>query len=188
MNDLVAKLGNLDMDKGEVRKGHTLFAWDAVQECSQSRCPIHTQCAYDKKGKCLVQLRYVETIMLTVTKTYKYLDDVQLTKIGIQLLPLYSHLVRLKIIERGITLENIVESVKGKKHIHPIFKEIRQTLLMINMMWRDLLIRPINLMMPDPTDPDAPVDANDDPRIINGDPTYYRKLAEKGRLRKKETR
>ena len=180
MNDIV--LGGLDLDKGEVRPGHSLFAWDAIQDCAKENCPIYEECNYPKKNKCAVQERYVTVLCKTIVRTYKWLDDVQLTKIGVQILPLYSHLVRLKIIEKGVALEGIVlVNPKGIKYIHPIFKEIRQTLLMINQMWRDLLIRPINLMTPDPSDPSADLNPDNDPRIIDGDPNYYKNLVSKGR-------
>lgn len=179
--ELMIKLGGLDLDKGEVRPGHTFFMWDAVQDCVEHECPVYDECKYEKRDKCAVQVKYVSSICHVIINTYKYLDDVQLTKIGVQLVPLYSHLCRLKIIEKSITLGNIVGSTaKGIQFIHPVFKEIRQTMLMINQMWRDLLIRPINLMTPDPSDPSAPLSNPDnDPRLIDGDRTYYKKLTRK---------
>ena len=188
MNELTKRMGSLDLDKGEARPGHKMFAWDAVQDCADDNCPIVSQCAYNKEGKCVVQLRYVETILTTILNTYKYLDDVQLTKIGIQIIPLYSQLARLKIIEKSITIDNIVNVSKHGMYVHPVFKEIRQTLLMINQMWRDLLIKPINLMTPDPDDPDSSLNGDNDPRVVEGDPSYYKTLSEKSHLRRKGVR
>ena len=188
MNELISKLGNLDLDKGDIRTGHKLIVWDAVQDCIRERCPIYSKCDYPKKDKCTVQVRYIETLILTVKNTYKYLDDVQLAKVGLHLIPLYSHLVRLKIIEKSIETNNIVQTTnKGMRYIHPVFKEIRQTLQEINMMWRDLTIAPLNLTPPDPEDVDEPV-KGDDPRLVDGDPLYYKRMAAQGTLRKKVIR
>ena len=189
MNDLVKadRIGSLDIDKGEARTGHVFYAWDAVQDCIKEHCPIFNKCNYPKIEKCAVQYRYVDTLCTIILTTYKYLDDVQLTKVGLQLIPLYSHLCRLKIIEKSITTDNIIQSTNKGKFVHPVFREIRQTLLMVNMMWRDLLIKPINLNIPDPSDPDAPI-TGDDPRIIEGDPKYYRNMSKQTTSRRKVTR
>ena len=187
-NNLVEKFGSLEMSKGEIRKGHTLFAWDAVQECQDSECPIHDECKYVKKGPCTVQVRYLETIILTVMDSYKYLDDAQLAKIGMHIIPLYSNLVRLKIIERSVKTSQIMQYTARGMFVHPVFGEIRKTLQTISMMWKDLQIKPFNPAMPDPSDPSSePVE--NDPRMIHGDPDYYDKLVDSSsKLRRKGVR
>ena len=187
MNELITKLGSLDLDKGDIRDGHKLIIWDAVQDCIQKACPIYSKCDYPKKDKCTVQVRYIETLILTVKNTYKYLDDVQLAKVGLHLIPLYSHLVRLKIIEMSIPTNEIIQVTKKGKYAHPVFKEIRQTLHEINMMWKDITIAPLNAQPPDPTDVEKEI-VGDDPRLVDGDPLYYKRMAAQGTLRKKVIR
>ena len=178
------KLGSLDLVKGDVREGHKLIAWDAIQECADSKCPLHDQCRYVKKGLCSVQLRYVETIVRTVIENFKYLDDMQLLKIGMHLVPLYSMLARFKIIERSVSADKVVQVTPKGMFIHPIFNEIRKTMTTIAIVWKELMVKPIYPELPDPEHPEKE-SVEKDPRIIHGDPEYYKKLQEKPELKKK---
>ena len=159
---------------GFVCNGKELFAWDSVQLCQGDNCPVMERCRHIKIGRCHAQVEYLSRLATTVMGTYKYLDDVQLYKLGQQIIPLYAILFRLKVEEMGIG-EVIYETEKGTRLVHPIFKEIRETLKAIHMMWRDLEITPACF------DPNRiPLDENGevDGSLDRGDPTYYKRISD----------
>lgn len=166
----VLTIGNDRLKKGELANGRLFYAWDAVHECSGDRCSIFDKCGYIKTGKCAVQVKYLETFFSSVLNTYTHLDDTVLYKMGMHLVPLYSQLCRLKIEEMSVT-EIININEKGTRMINPIFKEIRETLKVIHLMWRDLDFCP-----PMPKDPSATPEDDKKPKDIYGDPGHVEKL------------
>jgi hypothetical protein len=169
------KIGELNLDKGLVRKDVSLFAWDGVQECNPQICPVEDMCAYIKRGKCAVQMNYLKALYGAILGTYSYLDDVMLFKIGMQVIPLYVQLIKLQMVE--LSLESpIYTTEKGTIMPHPIYKEIRETLKAIHVMWKDLDLsfsfnKGLSLKKPGA---DGIIDTGDPER---GDPTYYEKIS-----------
>ena len=143
------KIGSLNLEKGTIRKDVKMFAWDGIQECNgglvdidddqamMNRCPVADICTYVKRGKCAVQVKYLESLYSSILGTYTYLDEPMLFKIGMQVIPLYLQLVKLQIVELALRHPTYI-SDKGTIMIHPIFKEIRETLKTIHIMWKDL--------------------------------------------------
>lgn len=137
-------IGNMNLEKGIVRKDIKFFAWDCVRECNGGndvgedvRCAASHLCSYIKRGKCAVQLKYLESLYHSILSTYTYLDEPMLFKIGMQIVPLYAHLVKLQLVELGLPSPSVVNT-KGGADIHPVYKEIRETLKTIHVMWKDL--------------------------------------------------
>ncbi len=182
----LTNIGNLDLEKGFIREGHKLFAWDAVQECQKENCVVASRCNYLRVGKCGLQVSYLKTLTDTICSTYKYLDDIQYFKIGMQIIPLYSHLLRLKLLEMSIT-DIVYTNAKGIKFIHPVYKEIRQTLSTIHLMWKDLEINPGIPSIPNPSSSEEET-MLEDTRLLNGDPTYYQKLTESNSSKRRKIR
>lgn len=182
----ITNLGNIDLEKGVIREGHKLFAWDSIQDCKESDCCVAHRCNYLRKGKCGLQTAYIKTLTNTICGSYKYLDDMQYFKIGMHIIPLYSHLLRLKLLEMSLS-DVVYETAKGVKFIHPVYKEIRQTLITIHMMWKDLDINPGVPPIPDPSGEEF--GGKSSPDFVNGDRTYYKRLMEdksssrKGKIR-----
>ena len=167
-------------NKGEIRKGVELFAWDGIQECQEEDCIVYEKCEYLKRGKCAVHVSYIKQLTDTICVSYKYLDEMQYFKIGMQIIPLYSHLLRLKLLE--MSLPNIVfENNKGVKFIHPVYKEIRQTLITIHMMWKDLEMTP-HIADPSLVPASEMKQVEDAKRteedmMLNGDGTHYERIS-----------
>jgi hypothetical protein len=165
------KIGDLNLDKGLVRENVTMFAWDGVQECDADTCPVSNLCNYIKKGKCAVQMSYLKALYGAILGTYKYLDEAMLFKIGMQIIPLYVQLVKMQMVE--LSLESPTYTTdKGAVLPHPIYKEIRETLKTIHIMWKDL---------------DLAFSFNSKPKLSgstgtgdleHGDPTYYKRISE----------
>jgi len=166
-------IGTESIDKGFVREGIPLAAWDGLKECSQALCPIFHRCSYVKDGippQCEVQKRYVVSILERLFRKYRYLDEASVLTIGMQIVPLYSHLAQLQIIELSLHLHDITGVTdKGSVYVHPIYKEIRETMKTIHLAFKTL---GIEAPYPGKPDPDGP----DEGDAFKGDPSYYRKL------------
>lgn len=115
----------------------TYPVWSATPNCILTQCPAYHACPYDKEAaqKCQLILKYLRTCeLMVVDNFYEQLDESQLFRIGMHLMPLYKQLVRLKIVEMGVTtLEDI--GLRGQIKIHPVLKEIRETLRAIDQQW-----------------------------------------------------
>lgn len=135
----VIDIANNSMMKGEVREGKQLIAWDSIQDCNTERCPIGKTCLYARisKEKCALQVGYLQNLTDTIFSTYRYLDETSMFKIGMHLIPLYSQLCRQKIVEKSVG-RLAYEDEKGRTHIHPIYKEIRETMKVITILWREM--------------------------------------------------
>lgn len=178
------KIGSLTLDKGEIRENVKMFAWDGIQMCTGGEidlaniddpnlCPVNHLCSYIKRGKCAVQVKYLEALYSSILGTYHYLDEPMLFKIGMQIIPLYVHLVKLQIVELSLHGPTYL-SDKGNILIHPIYKEIRETLKAIHVMWKDLDLTFTFNKKPGLKDanPAAPEDTG------RSDPTFYKRLTE----------
>ena len=131
------KIGDLDLEKGALQNTQ-LFAWDAIQDCQGTDCPVYDRCNYFKEKRCGVQYKYLEGLYMAIFGTYGYnLDNVMLFKIGTQIIPLYAQLARMQLVE--LSLRNIMTiGPKGNEIVHPVFKEIRETMKTIEGMWKGL--------------------------------------------------
>jgi hypothetical protein len=170
------RIGDLTLDKGFVREGVTLFAWDGVQECDPQICPVDHRCTYDKGGKCSVQMTYLKALYKAILGTYSYLDDAMLFKIGMQIIPLYVTLTKMQMLE--MSLQSPMVASKNGVMAHPVYKEIRETLKTIHTMWKDL---DLSFSFGGKVDPNkgkpTPVEGTTDTGDVErGDPEYYKKL------------
>jgi hypothetical protein len=181
-----SKIGSLELSKGFVRKDIMMFAWDGIRECTRDECPVVDQCKYIHSGRCSVQVQYVESLYKAILSTYSYLDETMLFKIGMEVIPLYTHLVRLQIIELSLTTP-MTESAKGTAMVHPVYKEIRETLKTIGAMWKGLDLAFMFGEKAKLTRKGAP----DDPKVIDnerGDPDFYKKISAEGPSQKGKIR
>jgi len=172
------------MVKGEIREGLNLVSWDAIQKCNKEICPIGDECLVAPvlaNRPCAVQTQYLQSFIDTVFLTYRGLDESDAYKVGMHLVPMYSSLCRLKILEKS--LENVGYFDRhGNPAIHPIYKEIRDTMKTISLLWKDIGIK------------GGPVGFNDGtiaPGQANrgfGDPTHYDAISRGADNKKNVTR
>lgn len=183
---------SLVVTRGQKEDLH-LAVWDAVGVCTgnedsdEDRCPLHLDCPYlvvtnpnllrlstggsTDPDKCVLQAKYLDYIYKSlVLDNRKHLDQHQVDSIGLHLLPLYGHLIKFKMIEFAVNNNVIVSSMKGLKAVHPIYKEIRETIKTIAAMWRDIGLREAKVTQPGNPDLEA--------LMLNGDPSYYEGLCE----------
>jgi hypothetical protein len=167
------KIGDLTLEKGIVRKDVSMFAWDGVQMCDPDICAVVDRCGYIKRGKCAVQMKYLEALYNAILGTYKYMDDVMLFKIGMQIIPLYVQLVKMQMLELSLT-SPIYTTDKGAVLPHPVYKEIRETLKTIYTMWKDLDLSFTFNAKPEFKRPSSSETGSGDD--VNGDPNYYKRM------------
>ena len=65
------------------------------------------------------------------------LDEPTFYRVGMHLMPMYRTLCRLKIEELGVN-HIITTSDTGRKQANPIYKEIRDTIKLIDSLWHSL--------------------------------------------------
>jgi hypothetical protein len=143
------KAGKLNFFAGTY-KGKALFSWDIVASCTGDKCPAYLRCPFDdkdgKKDRCVVQLKYVKAAGMMMFKNYaKVLSSFQLYAFGLHVMPLIAALIKLKLIEIGLGVEDIVQ-VGKTKYIHPVFREIRETIRAIYSTCREVGIDPKTLI------------------------------------------
>lgn len=144
--------------KATRRKYNDVFfpVWSAIQDCEQENCIAAHACPYmgpngvlvpgqrDPEGKtrtkCQVLMKYLKQVEHIVLKQNEFdLDDFDLFRVGMHIIPLYKQLCRFKIVEMSIMNPSIAEMTKsGTTKVNSIFKEIRECLKAIDMAWREL--------------------------------------------------
>jgi len=136
--------GGLDKKVGETEEGKdivtrlSLYSWDIVEECKVTMCPASKICTYTQSGKCGVMMQYMRaTSVMFFNNFAKDLDETAFYRIGMHMMPLYRMLCKLKIAEIGAR-RVIISGVGGRKYINPIFREIRDTIKLIDSLWKNM--------------------------------------------------
>lgn len=140
------KGGMLDYRKGEIatRPGsQSMMMWDVAMDCLKEDCPFHNKCSFVKKGteKCTAQVEYVNIVYMAMMDRFDVakITDEQIIKIGMQIIPLYTQLFKMKMIEYGLDYRGVVNEGKGGSlSIHPVYKEIRELMKTINSVWKSV--------------------------------------------------
>ena len=144
--------------------GKTMILWDAISPCHKDACPIKHLCPHAQSTtKCEVETQYINAAVASII-TSNDLTDAQIHHAGTILMPLYSHLVKFKLVE--LSLESpLIKAKKGHAAIHPIYKEMRETIKTINKVWTDLFKAQIKTKLPNVRD-----------LLEHGDPGYVQKM------------
>lgn len=158
----------------EVREGVNLVAWDCIQTCNPTRCPVGSSCPKAAKDtRCSVQEQYIESFVDMMITTYRGIPSDELYRIGMHVIPLYAHLCKMKLVEKslsGITFKDQFENPR----IHPIYAEIRLQIKAITSIWKDLKLPAIIPALP-------PVAASSSGNGLQVEP--YRHIARQGVIR-----
>jgi hypothetical protein len=118
-------------------EGNPVVAWSAIMDCLRDRCRIEDQCHYQKKGKCDVQVQFLQVTLEMIRMENPALKYNQAYRIGLHLVPLYKTLCKLYMDELAVSHPTYTTE-KGTRQSHPVYKEIRDTLKMIMMVWKDI--------------------------------------------------
>jgi hypothetical protein len=168
-------LDSLSLNKGRLGE-LTVVIWNVSDPCTAypddnetTSCAFLEICPYKKEGKCKVQVQYMKYLFDSLIKdTQDILTQIQIHKIGLFLFPLYQHLIKFKMEAYGVKRVTL-ETEKGSKSIHPIFREIRETMKTIEGFYKSIGIGFMNLETP----PDPESTVQDDWLRQHGDPDYY---------------
>ena len=128
-----------------------LLLWDFVGKCNKSKCSLYNICEYRKSylmspdnpmrtDKCLLHLRYLKNVVSAVMEKVDNKGEMkheQVLKLGYSMLPLYTQLFKFKLWE--YSNNDIMMQTKDGVKVHPIYKEIRDTIKTINSMWKEVV-------------------------------------------------
>lgn len=155
--------GTMKVKRGKSPSDKQLWSWDALTECAAQHCPAATRCHYlseshDPPEKCMVMLKYIKSVsQVTLGAHESQLDEGQLYRIGMHIIPLYRNLCRFKIYELG--LRDVVHTDdKGKRTVDPVYKEIREHIKLLEQMWKSVGL--IEVTVAPPGDEDFHPDDN----------------------------
>ena len=131
-----AQIGKIGVTKGKLN-GYELYSWDAISDCLGEECACFSVCEYSKVGKCRLQLNYIKGITNIIYSNFREkLTEPLCFRIGMHLIPMYGILCRLKMEE--MMVKSPVHVTKAGLKIHPIYKEIRETIRGVENMWKNL--------------------------------------------------
>ena len=155
-------LGDMTIYKGKLGDVQ-LIMWDALPECHEL-CPIYTECPYvggtRQRKKCEMRRRYLEAVMSSLEKGIQEADEITSLTVGLLAAPLFQHLINFKIFTHGMG-----HTVMEGKKVHPVFREIRQTIKEINGLLKELGLN-----------------KNGTKSFLNGDSEYYDRMIQNGSL------
>jgi hypothetical protein len=126
--------------------------WNTLTPCMNEECPIYDDCPHEEKkkrgGKCKVEQGYINSTAAMVYRTFRdrFTED-QFFIVGMHILPMYRHLCRMKIWEWAVR-EVMYEDEKGRRHLNPIYREIREQIKAISAQWRMLGVGQFQIVEP----------------------------------------
>ena len=151
--DMMSKLAVSQIGDVKIRRGTVsdedgenellYYSWDFVHDCLQAECPGFDSCTYTCKkskttAKCPVAIQYLKAITTVIhLELRSKMNQIQLMKVGLHLMPLYAIMSRLLIEEMGVkqvSTQNVARTVR----VHPVFKEIRDTMSAIDKAWASI--------------------------------------------------
>jgi len=159
---LTKNTGSIEIDKGNV-ESVPLVTFDAVPSCEE-RCSIYEACPFSNVNvKCKLRRKYIEAVTKSIMIMVPKKDEITMHKVGFFLIPLYTHLVSLKIEILGMNQAVLIGKVV---RANPLYKEIRDTIRLINQILNEVAV-PEN------------VRTN---TLLDGDSEYYQTLMTTGEL------
>lgn len=145
-----SKVGEISTSRGtitgdSIEGTKSIFSWDAVPNCIEMDCPAYDVCNFNQyqDSKCGAILQYAKGVQDLMFKNFvERMDEPSLFRIGMHLSPLYIMLAKFKITELGV--RHVMESnpKTGMRSINPIYREIRETIKMIEQTWKSIGIDP----------------------------------------------
>jgi hypothetical protein len=147
-------VGKLKVPRGTHNKGGVaLYSWDVIPECEKEKCPAFHLCDYKKQGKCQVQMSYMKSIQYILFHNFAdEMTESALFRATTGLLPLYQQFCELKIKKLALNPSALTYMTdRGLIKMHPILKELRECVRLIEMTWHSLgLGKEIKIRPPEP--------------------------------------
>ena len=158
-------VGSLTIHKGKIGE-LAVKMWDCLPLCDSDCSLWETECPYDRnKTRCELRRNYIESVFNSLSTAIDSKDDLTMHRVGMLLIPLYTSLISIKL---EIHAKNgSLRASSGR--VDPIYREMRETIKMIDSMLKDLNI-----------DKDKGSTGKGD--LLNGDGDYYEHLIKKGEV------
>lgn len=170
------KQKGMSLTCGNVKKNVPFILWESVPKCSTDCCIVNICPEYTADSvKCPVQITYIRKVygwFVDLIAKRPDTDAVKMAGIGLRLMPLYGQLIKLKIVEMGLGHGITMTGARGTTAIHPVFREIRDTMMAISKVQQELLKEAV-----------APADCNV-VEIMGGEMSYYDALMDSGKKTK----
>lgn len=141
----MAKKDDKDLPTKQQSDKYEFVVWDYIHACEPGTCELARNdiCTYinneKEPGLCAVEEWYIHNIFATLAEFAKKSgDDLVKQWLGFHLMPLYHNLVKLKKTEWAISAMGRIEYQTniGDWKIHPIYKELRETIRSITREWK----------------------------------------------------
>lgn len=157
-------VGSLQICKGSIGELQVKM-WDVLPTCDET-CSIYEKCPYDKtKRICDLRKNYVENVFVSLSKSVDEEDEISMHRMGMLLIPLYTSLISIK-----LDIHSRNGNVRGfKGTVDPIYREMRETIRMIDGMLKDMGIDKVK---------DKEGRKRKD--FVNGNAEYYEDLLNEG--------
>ena len=128
---LSLRKGTIYDDENPDFKPITLYSWDVVPFCQVTACPAYKLCHFNRNDrlKCNAHVNYLKHVTQVLIFRNPIIDDMLCFRIGSELMPLYSMLFVFFIEQVG--LEDSFWIKNNKPYVHPVYKEIRETVKLI---------------------------------------------------------
>lgn len=153
-------IGDMTLYKGKLGDVQ-LIMWDALPDCTDD-CKIYDECPYEKnRNKCEMRRRYLESVMKSLEAGVQKKDEMSALTVGLMVAPLFQSLISFKIYEHSLG-----HDVMSRTKVHPIYKEIRQTIKEISSLLKDLGI----------------TEDGKKGNYLDGNSEYYDEMVGKGRI------
>lgn len=127
-------VGMLSIHKGTL-DNFKVKMFDAIPLCDEN-CPLYEElCTYDKTRRhCDLRRQYITSVFDSLSVAVKDWDEVAMLRVGMHLMPLYTMLVTFKM--EAYNKQGQIRTKRGG--IDPIYKEMRETIKMIDGMLKEL--------------------------------------------------
>ena len=125
----------------ETSSKFSFTVWDFVDECKREKCPLYQRCVFATRAeksrvkKCGVERQYLNAVLAPYAELLRKVRDPFMAQwIGMHMIPLYHHLVKLKKIEQSLDTPETIDKNMNIR-IHPVYKEIRAVISSIRTEW-----------------------------------------------------
>jgi len=162
----------LTVSCGYLKKDVPFLIWDSIPMCDPEKCVASAMCSFtNMEGrKCTVQVKYLQrAYTFLCDKVKASVDAVQMMDIGFNLMVLYGHLIKFKLVEASLGHNVTGFTAKGGVYVHPIYSEIRKVLKDISQLQKEIFSVKEGAAL-----------AGDLDDYMHGDPTFYEQIIPKG--------
>lgn len=113
-----------------ISKGKGVEAFDFAPDCTED-CPLYDTCRNESTAACVVHIKYMDYVQQRLGKKFlANLSDKQKVQTSLMLFPLFKQLLRFKLYEMSLPLEDLV----SKGQVNGVYKEIRAVIKDINSL------------------------------------------------------